>query len=494
MQRNSRPSRRQKVWTLFFVLVQIRPLTGFFVGETGGVYRHLVESSRNLLQTTVHQRRLLTPTVTLCAAASRGNDAARIDGRRLRDDAITRESSKPASSSLRRAKKVQRMLLLSLLAFTIVGRAVSSGLAVEILHKVKGIAFLGKLFPLFRNNMGKVAKVAGLAMCASVSIDALRTKRRQSKDPTSEWGRYARHPNLRGLATAYMLLVQVLPLALLGRSFPRLQRIAGERFAEGLLRIGPLYIKMGQIISSQSQILPASWKPALEKLQDQVPAQSGAAAQSLAYSVWPGGKEAFHATFASVDWNPLAAASLGQVHRAELKDGTRRQVALKLQRPFLREIYDHDFSMLKRIAKVVDRFFGASAGSVGGVTQSWSNIFDSAEGILYREIDYRDEASNCIRFANDFGLALDGKEAPEAAALARNGKHLVSAASWLRTPLVYQNLTSEQVLVMEYVPAIKITDLEALQRANVTIADREYLAECLGRAYLRQFCANGFCT
>ena len=272
----------------------------------------------------------------------------------------------------------------------------------------------------------------------------------------------------------------------------RLQRRAGRVLANQLLQLGPLYIKMGQILSCREKLLPSQWKDALERLQDQVPSQSGAKAQQLAYSVWPGGATAFHENFADMNWTPIAAASLGQVHTAVLRE-SGAAVALKLQRPFLREIYDRDFALLTKIAAIVDRYFSSTAGSVGGVEQSWSEIFADAEEILYREIDYRAEASNAVRWYSAFGLTAGGRPAAQTRAQSRDGKPLPSAASWLRTPYVYEELSTEQVLVMEHVPSIKITATAKLDAANVTAADREYLADCLGRSYLRQFCCNQFC-
>jgi predicted unusual protein kinase regulating ubiquinone biosynthesis (AarF/ABC1/UbiB family) len=236
-------------------------------------------------------------------------------------------------------------------------------------------------------------------------------------------------------------------------------------------------------------------------LQDRVPAQTGTKAQQLAYTIWPGGQRSFDNTFRDADWTPLAAASLGQVHTAVLRT-TGDVVALKLQRPYLRQIYDSDFALLTRLAHLVDRFFASTAGSVGGVSQSWSTIFADAKSILYREIDYRSEAQNAMRFANDFGLTKGGRPSAiinddsdwKPTALSRDGQSLPSAASWLRTPYIYHNLTTEQVLVMEYVPTIKISSTNRLIQANTTVADREYLADCLGRSYLRQFCCNRFCT
>jgi predicted unusual protein kinase regulating ubiquinone biosynthesis (AarF/ABC1/UbiB family) len=176
-------------------------------------------------------------------------------------------------------------------------------------------------------------------------------------------------------------------------------------------------------------------------------------------------------------------------------------VAVKLQRPRLREIYNQDLALLTKIAKTVDAI-GGQRSQVGGVSQSWTTIFDDAKNILYREIDYRDEADNCVRFNTDFGLSMSTdddngsstypKNKATTTAKSLDGEPLPSAASWLKAPHVYRELSSEQALVMEYVPSIKITDTVKLDAANVTAADREYLADSLARAYLRCFCVHRF--
>lgn len=163
---------------------------------------------------------------------------------------------------------------------------------------------------------------------------------------------------------------------------------------------------------------------------------------------------------------------------------------MKIQRPYLREIYDEDFALLIKIARIMDRFFSQKS-KVGGVQQSWTDIFTDAKEILYREIDYRDEADNAIRFANDFGLGKNGRAIPTTTKT-RTNDTLPSAAMWLRTPYVYRNVSSEKILVMEYVPSIKVTNSAKLDAANVTTEDREYLADSLARSYLRQFCVNKF--
>lgn len=261
-------------------------------------------------------------------------------------------------------------------------------------------------------------------------------------------------------------------------------------FANGLLQLGPLYIKIGQILSCRENLFPIEWIAAMEKLQDRVPAKSGEEAWKLAYDACPGGDKAwFHTVFSEFDDVPLAAASLGQVHKARLRKNGEA-VAIKIQRSRLRDIYDKDLKLMKSIARGVDSL-GGKAGQVGGVQQSWTDIFKDAEAILYREIDYRDEADNAIRFANDFGLGYGGKSV-ESTARGVDGNVLPSASEWLRSPYTYKDLSSEKFLVMEFVPSIKVSSDEKLKEAGVTVEDREYLAEALAHSYLRQFCVNKF--
>ena len=321
-------------------------------------------------------------------------------------------------------------------------------------------------------------QLALVSAAACLFAETIRARRRQGVDATSEWGRYADHPALRGLALS-ALVASLVPYVALpsiiekitGKSrggdggdddyggygsreayessWPHaLRRRGGGSFADGLLRLGPLYVKIGQILSCRKNLFPAEWITAMERLQDRVPAKSGGEAWDLLYEACPGGKANFHRTFADFDDVPLAAASLGQVHRGILRS-TGAKVAIKIQRSRLRDIYDKDLALMKKIAGVVDSF--GKAGRVGGVEQSWSGIFGDAESILYREIDYRDEADNAARFASDFGIGIGGA-AIECAAVGLDGNRLPSAAGWMRTPYTYRELSSEKFLVMEYVP------------------------------------------
>jgi predicted unusual protein kinase regulating ubiquinone biosynthesis (AarF/ABC1/UbiB family) len=156
----------------------------------------------------------------------------------------------------------------------------------------------------------------------------------------------------------------------------------------------------------------------------------------------------------------------------------------------LKLIYDQDLALLLNVAKFIDKLPSKNK-NVGGVSSSWTKIFQDAEAILYREIDYRDEAENGIRFNRDFGLDKGGKPMATTSK-ARNNQTLPSAADWIRAPHVYGNISSERLLVMEFVPSIKITNTAKLAQANITDADKVDLADSLARAYLRQFCCNLF--
>jgi predicted unusual protein kinase regulating ubiquinone biosynthesis (AarF/ABC1/UbiB family) len=403
------------------------------------------------------------------------------------------------SSNIFSYRRIRRMIPLRPKRSNIVPSLISFLTALLVLPK-SGLALSSSSFsPLLPIDLAArirrhslLTVVAGL-LTWSV-LKAIRVQRRQSKDATSEWARYARFPGSRARAIL-ALTCKLMPLYLLSRMLQgkrrgRLMDSSGNLLANGLLKLGPLYIKLGQIVSCRKDFLPLEWIAAIAILQDKVPAKSGQDAMDLAYSAWPTGSVGFNATFFDFNSTPLAAASLGQVHLAKLRE-TGEQVAIKLQRSFLKEIYDQDLAVFNKVASMVDRF-GGSSGQLGGVSQSWTEIFEDAEDILYREIDYRDEAENAIRFCKDFGLTKAGGAAETAAAKSRDGKPLPSAAPWLRTPYVYGDLSSEKVLVMEFVPSIKITDTAKLDAANVTMQEREYLADSLARAYLRQFCCNLF--
>ncbi len=325
-----------------------------------------------------------------------------------------------------------------------------------------------------------------------IAVSSYQIQQRQEKIATSEWSRYAKYPAARGRAIVWLIAQQALLLLaskVVGSRRTTIRQYAGKHFADSLLRLGPLYIKLGQIVSCRKNLLGPEWIEAMATLQDKVPANTGQDALDLAYTTLDGGREEFDQLFVEFDSTPVAAASLGQVHKAKLRSNGDI-VAVKVQRPYLRKIYDQDLKFLTTIAQWMDKM-PSSSKNVGGIASSWTKIFEDAEAILYREIDYRDEASNGVRLADDFGLTRGG-QAILPKAKSRNNQTLPSAADWIRVPYVYQNISNERLLIMEYVPSIKVTNTAKLHAANITAADQMDLADALARAYLRQFCCNLF--
>ena len=142
-------------------------------------------------------------------------------------------------------------------------------------------------------------------------ISNIRVTRRQAKIATSEWRRYAQHPAARGRAIMSLIIQQtffVLASKIVRFRRSSIRKYAGRQFANGLLKLGPLYIKLGQIVSCRKNLLGPEWIEAMARLQDGVPARTGQDAMELAYSTLDGGKEAFDKIFDEFDSTPLAAA------------------------------------------------------------------------------------------------------------------------------------------------------------------------------------------
>jgi len=230
---------------------------------------------------------------------------------------------------------------------------------------------------------------------------------------------------------------------------------AGKRAVRELVQLGPTYVKLGQIASSRPDVVPEEYVTELKRLQDDVPSFSGKRAIAILEDEL---QKPLAELFKEFDETPLAAASLGQVHRAVLHDG--RQVAIKVQRDSLKEMYDLDLAQFDKVTEMLDKF------KVGSGDYKWTEIFKDAKVILYREIDYTAEAENTRRIAKAF-----------------------KDQEWIKIPGVVDEFTSEHVLTMEYVPGVKIDNLDKL-RAMPNI-DLRVLGKNLARAYLLQFCKYG---
>ncbi len=225
---------------------------------------------------------------------------------------------------------------------------------------------------------------------------------------------------------------------------------------EALLNLGPTFIKVGQLFSTRADILPAEYVSELAKLQDQVPAFSYEQVQKIFQQDL--GKPV-HELFRSFDPIPMAAASLGQVHRAKLHSG--EEVVAKIQRPGLRQLFQVDLAILKVITR---RFQNNPPNWAKGI--EWMGIYEECHKILYEEIDYLNEGRNADLFRRNF-----------------------REQDWVRVPRVYWRYTSSRVLTLEYLPGIKISQYDALEAAGL---DRGTIANLGAQAYLQQILRDGF--
>jgi ubiquinone biosynthesis protein len=228
-----------------------------------------------------------------------------------------------------------------------------------------------------------------------------------------------------------------------------------SELADDLEKLGPTFVKLGQLLSTRVELLPRAYLEALARLQDKVePFPFGEVEKIVTSELGVRMSKAF----SDFEVAPMAAASLGQVHRARLRDG--RQVAVKVQRPGIRDAMLEDLDALDEIAEFLDNHTAA------GKRYEFCQMLDQFRKSLLRELDYRLEASN---------LTTIGKNLIEF-------EHIV-------VPEPVADYVTSRVLTMQYVHGKKITDLNPLARMEF---DGDALAEELFRAYLQQILVDGF--
>ncbi|MDP9117835.1 MAG: AarF/UbiB family protein [Actinomycetota bacterium] len=228
-----------------------------------------------------------------------------------------------------------------------------------------------------------------------------------------------------------------------------------HQLAADLERMGPTYIKFGQLLSTRVDLLPRAYTDALTRLQDDVEPFSFAeveqiVTQELGVSLRHG--------FTSFQERPLAAASLAQVHRAELRSG--RQVVVKVQRPGVRELVRDDMAALGELAEFADSH--TDIGRRFGLGELLAQFRRSLAG----ELDYQREAANLIRVQQ----ALQGHPR-------------------MVVPSPVQDYSTSSVLTMDYIAGRKITDIGPVGRLDL---DGEALVADLFKAYLQMILSDGF--
>ena len=227
-----------------------------------------------------------------------------------------------------------------------------------------------------------------------------------------------------------------------------------EDLAKDLEKLGPTFIKLGQLLSTRADLLPGPYLDALERLQDQIEPFPYEEVERIV-----SGELAVRMSkaFADFDPTPLAAASLSQVHRAYMRDG--REVVVKVQRPNIRDLIVGDLESLSEIAHFLDQHTEL------GRRYEFDNMLINLRKSLLRELDFTIEANN----------------------LHTIGENLAEFEN-IVVPEPVDDFTTTRVLTMEYIAGKKITALNPLRTLDL---DRGLLADELFRAYLKQFLIDG---
>jgi len=223
---------------------------------------------------------------------------------------------------------------------------------------------------------------------------------------------------------------------------------------ELLTKLGPAYIKIGQALSTRPDLVPPMYLEELTQLQDKLPAFPN----EIAYQFIKEELGAFpQEIYAEISPQPIAAASLGQVYKGKLKTG--EEVAIKVQRPDLRERITIDLYILRRLAAWAQK-------SIKRVRSDLVGILDELGTRIFEEMDYINEGENAERFFQLYGHMKD-----------------------VYVPKIYWEYTNRRVLTMEWITGLKLTQTEEIRALGI---DARYLIEVGVQCSLRQLLENGF--
>ena len=232
-------------------------------------------------------------------------------------------------------------------------------------------------------------------------------------------------------------------------------RVEGDELAAELERLGPTFIKLGQLLSTRTDLLPPAYIEALSRLQDELePFPAQLARETIEEELGV----RLSRVFDEFDETPMAAASLGQVHRATLRGG--RPVVVKVQRPGIRRLVLDDLDVLENVAERLE------AHTERGRLLAVTDLLGQFRRALLDELDYRKEAANLVQL-----------------------REIVAPQPHLVVPAPYDDFTTSRVLTMDRIEGKKVTELSGLARLDI---DGDQLARELFRAYLDQILVHGF--
>jgi len=222
-----------------------------------------------------------------------------------------------------------------------------------------------------------------------------------------------------------------------------------------LEELGPSFIKLGQLVSTRPDLVPPEACAEFEKLQDTVPAFPVSQVREIIETELG---DSLEALFKEFDETPVASASVSQVHRAVLPDGT--VTAVKVRRPGIRTTIEVDLEIMFNLAELIEKHIhGMETLDPIGIVREFSRT-------IKRELNFDIEAGNIERFARNFRSDTN-----------------------IYVPKVYRHLSTDKVLVMEFVEGIKISDLNALADANLNL---ELIADRGADIILKQIFEHGF--
>ncbi len=243
----------------------------------------------------------------------------------------------------------------------------------------------------------------------------------------------------------------------LRRQKPRIDHphTAGQRLRMALEELGPTFIKVGQILSTRSFLLPASLIDELSKLQDRVKPVPSVEIRELVEKELDGSLETLFESFEDV---PIASASMAQAHRATLLSG--EQVVVKAQRPGIARLIETDMDILHNLATLIERYIEESH------RYEPVNLVEELNRSLKREIDFSNEARSIEQFRANFKNKTD-----------------------VYVPKVYWDLCTSKIVILEYIDGIKISDFDELHAAGV---DLKKVAHIGTQFILKQIFEDGF--
>ena len=235
----------------------------------------------------------------------------------------------------------------------------------------------------------------------------------------------------------------------------RLNNPGPVRARKILEELGPTYIKLGQLLSMRHDLIPLEYAAEFAKLQDDVPSFDFEEVEVIIKEELGNSIEELFDYF---DKKPLACASIGQVHRAKIKDGD--DVVVKVQRPGIKKVIESDLDIMYSMARLVNEHMPEAR------LYRPIEIVDELSRSILEEIDYTQEGWNTDRFAYNF---RDNKQ--------------------IHIPKVYWSYTSKRVLTLEYIEGIKASHVDLVEKRRL---NRNKIALVVGEAFMQQVFNDGF--